>query len=218
MQLLAKSSRFVIAAEDARGDNVAELTLSACADRASVVRTHASTSAALTSFGVRGKGSPLPTAASPITELSNGAGRPSCGGRRTAGSHIQDMTRAGRIIAAAAVGCAAGEEGDPARPLRAFTSSRPEPQPPFFGSRCAASPSTCSSPNHEDFTMHHLVRPNNSVEARPNGRPRSTALVFSAPRGLPSVPPHLERSASQQASFALVAHGLHFTHARGEDR
>ena len=193
MQLLAKSSRFVIAAEDARGDNVTEPRPSACADRASVVKIHASTSAALTSFGVRGKCSPLPTAASPITKLSNGAGRPSCGGRRTAGSHIQDMIRAGRIIAAAAVGCAAQDEREPAQALRVLTSSHPEPQHPFFGSRCAASPSTCSSPKHEELTVHHLVRPNNSVEARPNGRPRSTALVFSAPRGLPSVPPHLER-------------------------
>ena len=82
MQLLAKSSRFVIAAKDARGDNVTEPRPSACADRASVVKTHASTSVALTSFGVRGKGSLLPTAASPISKLSNGAGRPSCGGRR----------------------------------------------------------------------------------------------------------------------------------------
>ena len=193
MQLLAKSSRFVIAAEDARSDNEAEPRPSACADRASVVKIHASTSAALTSFGVRGKGPPLPTAASPITELSNRAGRPSCGGRRTAGSPTQDITRAGRIIAAAAVGCAAGEEREPARALRATTLSCPEPQPLFFGSRFAASPSTCSSLKHEDFTVHRLVRPNNSVEARPNGRPRSTALVFSAPRGLPSVPPHLER-------------------------
>ena len=55
MQLLAMSSRFVIAAEDARGDNVTVPRPSACADRASVVKPHASTSAALTSFGVRGK-------------------------------------------------------------------------------------------------------------------------------------------------------------------
>ena len=193
MQLLAISSRFVIAAEEARGDNVTEPRPSACADRASVVKAHASTSAALTSFGVRGKGSLLPAAVNQITEASNGAGRPSCGGRRTAGSPIQGMTRAGRIIAAAAVGCTAGEEHEPARALRALTLSCPKPQPPFFGSRSAASPSTCSSPKHGELTVHHLVRPNNSVEARPNGRPRSTALVFSAPRGLPSVPPHLGR-------------------------
>ena len=123
MQLLAKSSRFAIAAEDARGDTVAEPRPSACADRASVVRTHASTSAALTSFGVRGKGLPLPTAASPVTKLSNGAGRPSCGGRRTAGSPIQDITRAGRIIAAAAVGCTAGEDSNRGRVLGGFRLS-----------------------------------------------------------------------------------------------
>ena len=193
IQQIAESSRFVITAEDARSDNVAEPRSSAYAERASVAKTRTATSAALTSFGVRGKCLHLPTAASPITKLSNGAGRPSCGGRRTAGSPIQDMTRAGRIIAAAAVGCAAGEEREPARALRALTLSCPEPQPLFFGSRCAASPSTCSSPKHGELTVHHLVRPNNSVEARPNGRPRSTALVFSAPRGLPSVPPHLER-------------------------
>ena len=130
MQLLAKSSRFAIAAEDARGDTVAEPRPSACADRASVVKTHASTSAALTSFGVRGKCSPLPTAASPITKISDGAGRPSCGGRRPAGSPIQDMTRAGRIIAAAAVGCAAGEE-------RELCSRAPGTH--FIASRAAAS-------------------------------------------------------------------------------
>ena len=150
MKQLAKSSRFVIAAEDTRSDNVTEPRPSACADRASVVKIHATTSAALTSFGVRGKCSPLPTAASSIAKLSNGAGRPSCGGQRTAGSHIQDITRAGRIIAAAAVGCAAGEEREPARVFRPFTSSRPEQQPPFFGSRRAASPSAGSSPKHED--------------------------------------------------------------------
>ena len=47
--------------------------------------------------------------------------------------------------------------------------------------------------------------PNNSVEARPNGRPRSTALVFSAPRGLPSVPPHLERWASEELAARAPA-------------
>ena len=152
-----------------------------------------STSAALTSFGVRGKCSPLPTAASPITEVSNGAGRPSCGGRRVTGSPIQDMTRVRRIIAAAAVGCAAGDDSNRARVFGSFHFIAPQAKASALRQPMRSTPGACSSPEHAGFTVHHLVRPNNSVEARPNGRPRSTALVFSAPRGLPSVPPHLKR-------------------------
>jgi hypothetical protein len=38
-----------------------------------------------------------------------------------------------------------------------------------------------------------VMTPNPSVEARPNSRPRDTALLFYVPRGRLSVPPHLER-------------------------
>ena len=75
------------------------------------------------------------------------------------------------------------------------------------------------------------MKSNTSVEARPNGRPRSTALVFSTPRGLLSVPPHRERlgvavhlrctisrqtQTGETALFSLIVKGMAW--ADGQDR
>ena len=174
MQQIAESSRFVITAEDISDDDRAEPGLRR-RDRPSVAKTRTPASAALTSFGVRGKCSPLPTAASRITELSNGAGRPSCGGRRTAGSHIQDMTRAGRIIAAAAVGCAAGNDSNRAQVFGGFRFIALQAKASALRQPMCSTPGACSSPEDADFTVHHLVRPNRSFKLTRYGSRRLAA-------------------------------------------
>ena len=195
MQQFAKSSRFVIAAEDTRGDTVVEPRSSACADRPSVAKLAPPLLLRSRPAAFAGSACTWPLPPVQLPRSAPGAGRPSRSGRQTAGSPIQDMTMAGRIIAAAAVGCAAGEERELACVVRALTSSRPEAQHPFFGSRCGASPGVCSSPEHEGITVHHLARPNNSFKLSPNGMSRwpssagpAAHFALAVQRAMPSVP------------------------------
>ena len=78
--------------------------------------------------------------------------------------------------------------------------------------QCASSPSgiaLCSQVVSESHPPH--MRPNPSLEARPNGRPPGPVWRYAVhfrqpgPGGLPSVPPQLERLASEERPYGVPA-------------